>query len=300
MSVIQLSDVHRAYEAGKDAVNGVSFSVKPGEVLGLLGKNGAGKTTLIRVAMGLLEPDSGTVRLFGLDPREHPIQVKRRVGYVSEDQILPSFMRIEQVLEMHRALFPDWDDDTARSLVDRFSLAPRAKVGSLSKGQARQVALVCAIAHKPELLLLDEPAGGLDAAARREFLETSIQLLNEAGTTILFSSHHLTDVERMAGRVVLMHEGRVLVDSELDGLQEQYSIALVPFSNGNAESLRTRLAAQPGCVAVRERSDAMHAVFRLAPASAEALLSRDMGVSGARCRTAGLEEMFIELVEGQS
>jgi ABC-2 type transport system ATP-binding protein len=296
MNVVDFTDIYRAYKKGVDVLKGVTFSVGPGEVVGLLGKNGAGKTTLIRIAMGMLEARQGTVRIFDMDPREKPLEVKTRVGYVSEDQILPPFLRVSEVVELHRGLFPNWDDEMARELSGRFSLSPKAKIGSLSKGQARQVALLCAVSHKPELLLLDEPAGGLDPAARREFLETSIQLLNEAGSTILFSSHHMTDVERMAGRVVMIHEGNILVDSDMDNLREDYSIALVPYVNGN---LTEKLAAHDDCLAIRERSDAMHAVFRLNPERTQAVLSQDLGVTGANCRNAALEEMFIELVEGQ-
>jgi ABC-2 type transport system ATP-binding protein len=296
MNVLEFTGIHRAYKRGVDVLKGVTFSIGAGEVVGLLGKNGAGKTTLIRIAMGMLEAQQGTVRVFDLDPREKPIEVKKRVGYVSEDQILPPFLRVNEVVDLHRGLFPGWDDELARELSQRFNLSPRAKIGSLSKGQARQVALLCAVAHKPELLLLDEPAGGLDPAARREFLETSIHLLNEAGSTILFSSHHMTDVERMAGRVVMIHEGDILVDSDLDKLREDYSIALVPYVNGN---LTERLAAHGDCLAVRERSDAMHAVFRLNPEQTQSVLASDLGVTGANCRNAALEEMFIEMVEGQ-
>lgn len=296
MNVVEFNNVHRAYRKGEDVVKGVTFSIGPGEVVGLLGKNGAGKTTLIRIAMGMLEAQQGTVRIFDVDPREKPLEVKRRVGYVSEDQILPPFLRVSEVIDLHRGLFPDWDDDLAVELSGRFNLSPRAKIGSLSKGQARQVALLCAVSHKPQLLLLDEPAGGLDPAARREFLETSIQLLNEAGSTILFSSHHMTDVERMAGRVVMIHEGNILVDCDMDKLREEYSIALVPYVNGN---LTEKLMAHDDCLAVRERSDAMHAVFRLSPDQTYAALERDLGVKDANCRNAALEEMFIELVEGQ-
>jgi ABC-2 type transport system ATP-binding protein len=296
MNVLEFNGIHRAYKKGIDVLNGVTFSVGEAEVVGLLGKNGAGKTTLIRIAMGMLEAQRGTVRVFGMDPREKPIEVKKRVGYVSEDQILPPFLRVNQVVDLHRGLFPGWDDDLARELSRRFNLSPRAKIGSLSKGQARQVALLCAVSHKPELLLLDEPAGGLDPATRREFLETSIHLLNEAGSTILFSSHHMTDVERMAGRVVMIHEGNILVDSDLDKLREEYSIALVPYVNGN---LTEKLMAHADCLAVRERSDAMHAVFQLDPGHTMSVLERDLGVTGANCRNAALEEMFIELVEGQ-
>ncbi|MGD8413723.1 MAG: ABC transporter ATP-binding protein [Candidatus Latescibacterota bacterium] len=296
MNVIEFNGIHRAYKKGVDVLKGVTFAIGAGEVVGLLGKNGAGKTTLIRIAMGMLEAQQGTVSVFGMDPRKKPIEVKKRVGYVSEDQILPPFLRVNEVVDLHRGLFPDWDDELTKELSQRFNLSPKAKIGSLSKGQARQVALLCAVCHKPELLLLDEPAGGLDPAARREFLETSIQLLNEAGSTILFSSHHMTDVERMAGRVVMIHEGDILVDSELDRLREDYSIALVPYVNGD---LTGKLVAHGDCLAVRERSDAMHAVFRLNPEQTLSVLSSDLGVTGANCRNAALEEMFIELVEGQ-
>jgi ABC-2 type transport system ATP-binding protein len=299
MTIIEFSHVHVAYGRGVDVLDDVSFTVEPGEVVGLLGRNGAGKTTLIRIAMGMLEAQRGSVRLFGLDPREHPVDVKRRIGYVSEDQILPQFLRVEGALEMHRSLFGTWDDDTARDLVARFNLPLGARIGSLSKGQARQVALLCATSHRPELLILDEPAGGLDPAARREFLETSIAHLNQTGATILFSSHHMTDVERMAARVLLLHGHRVLIDNDLDELREAFSIALIPYGEHGANGTRDRLIAQAGCLAVRERSDAMHAVFHLDPEHTRDALTR-LGIEGAHCRSAALEEMFIELVEGQS
>lgn len=296
MTLLEYKDVRRAYQPGREVIHGVSFSVAAGEVVGLLGRNGAGKTTLIRLAMGLLEPGAGVVRLFGLDPRQRPVEVKRRVGYVSEEQILPSYLRVREVINLHRTLFPSWDEELARGLGERFYLTPDDKVGSLSKGQARQLALLCAIAHRPELLLLDEPAGGLDPAARREFLETSIQLLNETGSSILFSSHHLTDVERMAGRIVILHDGRVLIDKDSDELREGCCVALVPPASGID---RAALLALDGCLAVRERSDAIHAVFRLDPQESAALLERRFGVKNARCRTVALEEMFIELTGGQ-
>ncbi len=297
MNVVEFANIHRAYERGKDVLDGVSFSIGSAEVVGLLGRNGAGKTTLMRVAMGMIEPQDGTVRIFGLDPRKDPLEVKRRVGYVSEDQILPPFLRVREVVDLHRGLFPTWDDSLARELADRFGLPSRARIKTLSKGQARQVALLCAVSHRPELLLLDEPAGGLDPAARREFLETSIQLLNEAGSTILFSSHYMTDVERMAGRIVMLHDGRVLIDDPLDSLQEGFSVALVP--HGEAAT-RENLMRLDGCLGVRKRSDAMHAVFRLDPESACARVRQELGIEGAHCRTVALEEMFVELAGGQS
>ncbi len=170
------------------------------------------------------------------------------------------------------------------------------EIKNLSKGQARQVALLCAVAHRPELLLLDEPAGGLDPAARREFLETSIQCLNEEGSTILFSSHHMTDVERLADRIVMIHKGRLLIDDALDNLQENYSLALVPHESN---STREHLLRLDGCLGVRERSEAMHVIFKTSPEQTQRSLERELGISNSRCTTVALEEMFIELVGGQ-
>jgi ABC-2 type transport system ATP-binding protein len=296
MSVLAFEGLHRSYEGGDDVLAGVGFSVDKGEVVGLLGKNGAGKTTLIRIAMGMLEPQRGTAMVFGLDPREHPVEVKRRIGYVSEEQILPPFLTVGEVVDIHRGLFPSWDDRMSSELASRFELSPRARIKTLSKGQARQVALLCAVSHRPELLLLDEPAGGLDPAARREFLETSIQLLNEEGTTILFSSHYMQDVERMARRVVMLHDGLVLIDDELDALREAHTLALVPDSAGATREQVRRLE---GCLGVRLRSDGIHAVFALPPDVACARIERELGIAGASCRSIALEDMFIELVGGQ-
>ncbi|MCP4546982.1 MAG: ABC transporter ATP-binding protein [bacterium] len=297
MKIIEFVEIERAFKRGVNVLDGVSFDVEQGEVVGLLGCNGAGKTTLISIAMGMLQQQRGEVRLFGLDPIENPLEVKRRVGYVSEDQILPDFLRVREVLHLHRHLFPTWDDDLTADLVTRFDIDLKAKIKTLSKGQARQVALLCAVAHRPEVLLLDEPAGGLDPAVRREFLETAIQLLNESGSTILFSSHHMSDVERMARRVVMLHEGNVLLDNELDDLREQFSLALIP-DDGQLDS--DALRALPGCLAVRQRNGNLHAILRHGPEDGRALLTGKLGVSVVRCESIPLEEMFIELVGGQA
>lgn len=293
MSVLECSDLWRAYRRGEDVLRGVGFAVPAGQVVGLLGKNGAGKTTLLRLAMGMLEPQRGTMQVFGLDPRRAPVEVKRRVGYVAEDQVLPPFLRVEQVLALHQNLYPDWDVDFAARLTSRFELPERARIRSLSKGQARRVALVCAVAHRPELLLLDEPASGLDPAARREFLETSIQLLNESGCAILFSSHYMTDVERMADRIVFLHEGKVLVDDGLDALREGFSLALLPPGVGVT---RERLLGLDACVAVRERSGALRAILRHDPATARGELMQSLGLDDVHCQAIALEDMFVELV----
>ena len=296
MSVLALHDIHRSFEPGVPVLDGVDLRVDTGEVVGLLGRNGAGKTTLIHIAMGMLHQQQGTIEVLGLDPHRRPVEVKRRIGFVSENQILPAFLKVREVIELHRRLFPSWDDDMAHKLAERFHIRPNVRIKTLSKGQARQVALLCALCHKPELLLLDEPAGGLDALARREFLETSIQTLSDTGTTIVFSSHYLSDVERLAGRVVMLHDSKVLIDNSIDELHESFSIALVPH---RPQGTSDALLALPECLGVRVRSDAVHAVFRIDPDEACALIANRLGVSDAHCRTAGLEEMFIEIAGGE-
>jgi len=297
MKALEFEGIRRSYKRGVDVLDGVSFSVEPAQVVGLLGKNGAGKTTLIRIAMGMIEAQGGTVRVLGMDPRKDAVEVKRRVGYVSEDQILPSFLKVRDVIDLHRGLYPDWDAELAKSLAGQFELPADVQIKTLSKGQARRVALLCAVAHRPELLLLDEPASGLDPAARREFLETSIRLLNESGTAILFSSHYMTDVERMAERVVMLHDGKILVDDGLDELREGFSLALIPHTEGLT---RESLLGLDHCVGVRERPDGMHAILRLQPAEARGAIENGLAVRGARCQSIVLEDMFIELVGGQS
>lgn len=276
-------------------LDGVTFSVAPGEVVGLLGRNGAGKTTLIRIAMGMLFPHSGLVRVFGLSPTEEPVAVKKRVGYVAEDQVLPARLTIAELIDFHRYLFPHWNDGLERQLLDRFGLSTGSKIKQLSKGEARQVALLCAVCHRPELLILDEPAGGLDPAARREFLETSIQLLNREGTAILFSSHHMTDVERIGGRMVLLDKGKVRLDRDLDGLREEVSMAMVPRAWVPDVAVIEELQ---GCLGVRLVLDEWHAVFNGNPEAVHRELQAALSINNIRCGSLPLEELFIELVGG--
>lgn len=294
--LLELRDVVRGFGGPTPVLNGMTFSVHREEIVGLLGRNGAGKTTLLHLAMGLLHPHAGTVRVFGLDPIAQPVAVKQRIGYVAEDQVLPPGAAIGDVLALHRKLFPSWDAALERQLIDRFGLRDTSRrIRTLSKGEARQVALICAVCHRPELLILDEPAGGLDPAARREFLETSIQLLNREGTSIIFSSHHMSDVERLGGRVLLLDRGTMVVNAELDALREQYCVAIIPRGAGFDEAAIARL---PQCLRVRAVGDAFHAVFNGDAYVVRGQLRDTLGAADARCERVPLEELFVELVGG--
>lgn len=294
-NVLEFSNVARSYVKNVPVIDGVSFAMQPGEVVALLGRNGSGKTTLINLAMGMLFPHRGSVHVFGLSPTAEPVAVKRRIGYVSEDQVLPAGAKISELIAFHRYLYKRWDSVLERDLLQRFGLSKNdATIKQLSKGQARQVALLCAVCHRPELLILDEPAGGLDPAARREFLETSVQLLNREGTAILFSSHHMADVERLGGRAVLLDRGKVRIDSDLDDLRENVCLAVVPqFAVTNLSDLQKL----DGCIGARAHTNDWHAVFRGTPVEVHAMLLRTFNVDGHLQRVP-LEELFVELVGG--
>jgi ABC-2 type transport system ATP-binding protein len=294
--VLEFLNISRYFKKGVPVLDGVSFSLAEGEVVGLLGRNGAGKTTLIHIAMGLLSTHGGAVRVFGISPFDDPVAVKRRVGFVSEEQILPPRSTIAELIAFHRYLFSRWDDALERQLLDRFALSPSSRIHRLSKGQARQVALLCAVCHRPELLLLDEPAGGLDPVARREFLETSIQLLNREGTAILFSSHQMGDVERIGGRIVLLNEGKVRIDRDLDRIREDICVAMVPRASAPDAAA---FAGLPGCLRVRAVFDDWHLVVEGDPDSVRGRLKPLSPANNIRCVRVPLEELFIELVGGE-
>ena len=290
MTQILVNDLSFSYGGGKPALDGLSLQVEAGEVVGLLGRNGAGKTTLLHSLLGLLEPGSGSVSMFGLDPRRQPLDVKRRLGHVSEHDLLPPGRRVDELLAFHADLFPDWDRALCDDLAERFGLDRRARIRELSKGNVRAVSLVCAMAHRPELLLLDEPAGGLDPAARREVLQAAIELLVETGTTVLFSSHYMHDVERLAQRVVMLDDGRVLLDRDVDDLREGCAVAVLPADLG------PRIEAMPSCLRVRPRGDVVHVALEAAPDEAQALLGEHLELSDVRCNSLNLEDLFVELV----
>jgi ABC-2 type transport system ATP-binding protein len=198
------------------ALDGVSLEVPRGAVFGLVGENGAGKTTLIKHLLGLLKAQSGTVRVFGRDPVREPVGVLSRIGYLSEDRDLPDWMRIGELLRYLRPFYAGWDDALADQLRSRFDLDPTARIKGLSQGQKARVALLAALAYRPELLVLDEPSTGLDPVVRREILAAIIQTIAEEGRTVLFSSHLLDEVERMSDHVAMIDRGRVVLCGPLE------------------------------------------------------------------------------------
>ncbi len=219
--VIAISDLTRRFGA-REALSSINLLVPRGGVYGLVGANGAGKTTLIRHILGLLRAQEGSVRVFGRDPVADPVGVLSRIGYLSEENDLPGWMRVDELMRYSAAFYPDWDDAYAGELRTMFALEPAAKIKTLSKGQKARAGLVIALAYRPELLVLDEPSSGLDPIVRRDILGAVLRTIADEGRTVLFSSHLLEEVEQVADHVTMIRQGRVVVSAPLKELKEAH------------------------------------------------------------------------------
>jgi len=219
--VIAISDLSRRFKS-KLALDNVSLNVERGQVFGLVGANGAGKTTLIKHILGLLRAESGSIRVFGLDPVADPVGVLSRIGYLSEENDLPGWMRVDELIRYSRAFYPAWDDAYAEELRRTFALDPAAKIKNLSKGQRARAGLLIALAYRPELLVLDEPSSGLDPIVRRDILGAVIRTIADEGRTVLFSSHLLDEVEEVADHVTMIDHGRIVLSAPLDAIKKSH------------------------------------------------------------------------------
>ena len=246
-AVVEVTGLSRSF-GPKRALDGVSFQASAGQVYGLVGANGAGKTTLLKHLLGLLRATTGSVRVFGLDPVRDPVGVLRRVGYLSEERELPEWMRVDELMRYTRAFHPTWDDSYARELLETFALDPARKIKELSKGMRAQAGLIGAVAHRPALLILDEPSYGLDAVVRRDILDAVVRTVADDGRTVIFSSHLLDEVERMSDHVTLMHQGRVTQSGALDEVRRGYQRSRVRFAKpfDQPPALDTALAMEGG------------------------------------------------------
>jgi ABC-2 type transport system ATP-binding protein len=213
----------------KAALLDVTLDVTRGRVLSLVGENGAGKTTLIKHLLGLYAAQVGTVRVFGTDPVRDPAAVLGRIGYLSEDRDLPDWMRVHELMRYTQAFYPRWDDRYAAELLRMFDLDRRQKVRTLSRGQRARVGLLVALAHRPELLILDEPSSGLDPGARQDILAAVVRTIADEGRTVLFSSHLLHEVQRVADDVAMLHQGRLVLNEPLDDLLTRHCLVTLRF-----------------------------------------------------------------------
>ncbi|HEX7184337.1 MAG TPA: ABC transporter ATP-binding protein [Thermoanaerobaculia bacterium] len=288
-SVVNVSELTRRFGA-RTALASVSLSMSRGAVYGLVGANGAGKTTLIKHVLGLLSAESGSVRVFGLDPVADPVGVLSRIGYLSEENDIPGWMRVDELIRYSRAFYPAWDDVYAEELRQKFALDPAAKIRNLSKGQKARAGLLIALAYRPELLVLDEPSSGLDPIVRRDILGAVVRTIADEGRTVLFSSHLLEEVEQVADHVTMIHQGTIALSAPLRGIKESHRCLTVRFADS-----RPRPPAVAGVLRWDGEGQEWTAVYRGSPADLQkAAAGWEARIVAERVPT--LDEIFVAQV----
>ena len=291
-NAIETRDLGRKF--GKfEAVKNVPLRVPKGTVFGLLGVNGAGKSTIIKMVMGHLRPTTGEIRVLGRALGEDLLGIRCRVAYVSENRYLYEWMTVEESVRFTRAFHETWDDKKASDLLKRFSLPPEKKVRQLSRGNRARLCLLLALSFNPELIILDEPTSGLDPIVRRDFIENIVAEIAEEGKTVLFSSHIVDEVERVADYVGIINEGELLLVSTLDNIKASYKRVRYA-TNGT----RPEVAGVPGVLAVENgRHEQVLMVSTWGDETLRTLSER--GVKNPEVLPISLEDIFVNTVRAE-
>lgn len=279
-----------AYAYGHaEAVHDISLRVQPGKCYGLFGRNGAGKTTTMKCLLNLLRPRQGQVRVFGMNPAEREVDVKRRLAYVPDQLSFYPWMTVKETLDYFASFRTSWNRRIQQELIDRFRLSPDVRTSSLSKGQRTQVALIAAICPETDLLVLDEPTSGLDPIVRREFIETVIGAYQESdpgNRTILVSTHLITEFEGLIDEFTIVDGGRNILTMDADQARERYQKIRARFA-GVLNDLDLR-----GAVHVRRDGRAIEVVADGSSADLLEQISR-LRPDSVTIEALTLEEIFV-------
>ena len=237
----------------KRALNALSLRIPRGRIHAIVGANGAGKSSLFRILLGFQSPTSGTARILDRDCNALTHHDRGRIGFVNEEHSLPAWLRVEEVVAMQRRLYPRWDEARYRSIVGHFHVLPEQRVRELSRGERAGVNLAMALAQGPELLILDEPTLGLDVVAKRAFLEAVLAAVDSSDCTIIYCSHQMEEIERLADNLIILERGELKHMSPPDEFCERVSlwVAEYPFVAPGAETL-------PGVLQVRRIDGLFH------------------------------------------
>jgi ABC-2 type transport system ATP-binding protein len=284
-NIIDIRNLSRHF-GNKAALRDVTLQIPRGKVFGVVGENGAGKTTLIKHILGLLRAKQGSVSVFGMDPVRQPRQVLSRIGYLSEQPDYPEWMTVTQFTTYMAAFYETWDHRYAAQLLDMMNVDPAKRIGELSKGQQARVGLCAAQAHRPELLLLDEPSSGLDPVARNEILSAVIRTVSNEGRSVLLSSHLLDEVERVSDHLVFFSAGGVVLSDPMEVVLSKHHQLSVRF----AGQLPWRKV--PGVFRATE-ADGEWQVFAYGETEASIHSLRSLGAEIVEQRLLSLNEAFI-------
>jgi ABC-type multidrug transport system ATPase subunit len=290
--IIETADVHKSY-GSIEALAGVDLRIPRGVVCGLLGRNGAGKTTTIKVLLGMVRPTSGKASVFGLsatDPTAS-LAIRTRAAFVSEDKDLYGGVTVGELVRFTAEFYPKWRADRASEYLAAFELRANATTRELSRGMRTKLALLLALSTGAELLILDEPMSGLDPAAIEQVLKIIVQQAGRDGTTVLFSSHQLADVEQIADHIAIVDRGRVVVDGALDDLRAAYRRIQLVF-DGAAPNAKFQ---SRGVVRLRREGRVLSVLCRGAEADVVAE-ARALNPKGVDVLPVTLKEIFLETV----
>jgi ABC-2 type transport system ATP-binding protein len=290
--IIETADVRKVY-GSVQALAGLDLRVPRGSICGLLGRNGAGKTTTIKVLLGIARPTSGTARVFGLaaDDERASVEIRSRTGFVSEDKDLYAGMTVAELIRFTAPFYPKWRADRVSEYLAAFELRADATTRDLSRGMRTKLALLLALSTGAELLILDEPMSGLDPAAIEQVLQIIVKQAARDGTTVLFSSHQLADVEQIADQVAIVDRGRVVVDGALDEVRAAYRRVQLVF-DGPAPDAKF---ASRGVVSLRREGRVLSVLCRAAEADVVAE-ARALKPTGVDVLPVTLKEIFLETV----
>lgn len=223
----------------KQALAGLDLSLARGGIHAIVGANGAGKSSLFRILLGFQSPTAGSARILGRDCADLREQDRARIGFVNEEHSLPAWLRVDEVVAMQRGLYPQWDEARYREVAGHFNVEQRQRVRELSRGERAGINLAMALAQRPELLILDEPTLGLDVVAKRAFLEIVLTAVADASCTVIYCSHQMEEIERLADNLVLLERGRLRHASPPDEFCARVGlwVAEMPFVSGGSEQL---------------------------------------------------------------
>jgi len=228
---LAMQGVRKAF-VGRTVLHGVDWAVPAGSLCGLIGANGAGKSTLLRLALGLLWPEEGRVEVLGQTLGRENARMRETVHYVASDGSPGPRFRVGEWLRYASLAYPRWDAERARRLTAALELAPDDRIGELSTGQRTSLQIAVAMAAHPDLLLLDEPTNGLDPVVKTRVLELLVEIAAAEGTTIVMATHHIEDVERLADRLAVLYDGRLVLEGELDAIKASMHRLEVVFPKG--------------------------------------------------------------------
>ncbi|OWQ88410.1 hypothetical protein CDN99_16255 [Roseateles aquatilis] len=283
---VRASGLRVDFKGQPGVLSGLDWTLEPGQVVGLLGRNGAGKTTLLETLLGLRESQAGEVRLFGQPAMTPDDALRERLGYVPQHAALFEDFSVGDLLRYFRSFYPRWNDAKVDGLMSRWEIPRDRTIGKLSQGQQQRLSIVRALAHEPDLLVLDEPVASLDPAGRRDFLRELVDQVLDRGTTVVFSTHILSDLERVAFNIAFLHGGRIVLQAPQDALAEE-----VRLLAGSAAALDAAVTAHGGQVLRRrEAGGSSRWLVRFPdrqPASDATL----------RCEALNLEDLFLELTQ---